>query len=458
MTDPYHNELSDWEQRDVKAILHPNSNLRAHQERGPMVITRGKGIRVWDDKGNSYIEGMAGLWCTAIGYGNEELAEVAAEQIRTLSYAQLFANKGNIPAVELAEILKEMLPMDVGKVLFMNSGSEANDTQIKLVRYYNNAIGRPNKKKIISRMKAYHGTTLASASLTGIPVFHKDFDLPIPGILHAECPHYASYGEPGESETDYATRVANNLRALIEQEDPNTIAAFIAEPVMGGGGLIVPPATYFEKITPILKEHDILFIDDEVICGFGRTGNPFGAQTMNFTPDTMSLAKALSSAYLPISAVAISDDLFEVLVEQSSKLGMFGHGVTYGGHPVSAAVAVRNLQIMERIGLFDHAALMSPIFQKELLALSDHPLAGEVSGIGLLGVVELIADKETRKGFDPSKLVGVACADACAKAGLIVRFVGDRMTLCPPMIINEEEIKELFACFRKGLDLTLKAV
>ena len=458
MTDIHHNEKSEWEQRDIASVFHHNSDLALHQQRGPMVITRGKGVRVWDDRERCYIEGMAGLWCTAIGYGNEELADVAAEQIRTLSYAHLFSNKSHPPVVELAEMLKAMLPMAASKIMFMSSGSEANDTQIKLVRYYNNAIGRPHKKKIISRMKAYHGTTLATASLTGLPAFHKDFDLPIEGVLHTDCAHYANGAEPGESETDYAQRIADNLRALIEREGPETIAAFIAEPVMAAGGLMVPPATYFDRITPILKEYDILFIDDEVVCGFGRTGQPFGAQTMNFTPDTMTLAKALSSAYIPISAIAVPDKLYDAFIEQSRKLGVFGHGFTYGGHPVAAAVAVRNLQIMERISLFDHAAKMAPIFQRHLRSLSDHPLAGEVNGIGLMGVVALVSDKASHKPFDPGKRMGFACANACAESGLILRCIGDRMVLCPPLIINEEEIKELFECFRKGLDLTLQAV
>lgn len=421
-----------------------------------MVLTRGKGVRVWDETGKEYIEGMAGLWCTALGYGHEELAEVAAEQIKTLSFSHMFAGKSHPSVIELAEMLVAMLPMAVGKIFFGNSGSDANDTQVKLMRYYNNAIGRPKKKKIISRAKAYHGITVASGSLTGLPAYHADFDLPIEGILHTDCPHYYRMAEPGETEADFVTRIIGNLRTLIEREDPNHIAAFIVEPVMGGGGMLVPPATYFEQLTALLKEHDILLIDDEVICGFGRTGHPFGADAFGFRPDTMTLAKALSSAYLPISAVAIPDWMYEPFVEQSKKIGIFGHGFTYSGHPVCAAVAVRNLEIMARIDLFGQAAKKSPLFQRLLQGLSDHPLAGEVSGIGMLGAVELVRNKKTKEAFPPAEGMGVQCFDACAQTGLIVRTVGDRIIVCPPLVITEAEIEELFERFRAGLDLTLK--
>ncbi len=462
MTDRLHNNppegLSEgsWAARDLKSLLHPVTNLALHSQRGPLVVVRGEGVRVWDENGREYIEGMAGLWCTALGYGNEELAEVAAEQMRQLSYNHMFAGRSHPPAIRLAEMLKDMLPMDVGKIFFGNSGSDANDTQVKLARYYNNATGRPRKKKIISRTKAYHGTTVASGSLTGLPPFHADFDLPIDGVLHTDCPHYYRFAEPGESEEEFTDRLANSLSQLIERESPDTIAAFIAEPVMGAGGLMVPPTNYFDKIVPILKEHDILLIDDEVICGFGRTGNPFGCQTYNFKPDTMSMAKALSSAYLPISAVAVPDYMHEVFIEQSRKIGMFGHGLTYAGHPVCAAVAARNLEIMARINLFDQVKAKAPVFQSRLRTLADHPLAGEVNGVGLLGVVEITRNKSTKQLFDPADGMGLKCADACAEAGLIIRFIGDRLVVCPPLIITEAEIDELFECFRAGLDAVLE--
>ena len=457
MVERLSNMSNSWDAKDLDAVLHPNTNFTTHVQRGPLVLVRGEGVRVWDSDGREYIEGMAGLWCTAIGYGNEELAEVAAEQMRTLSFTHMFGGKSHIPGVELASMLKEMLPMDTGKIFFGNSGSDANDTQVKLVRYYNNAIGRPKKKKIISRNKAYHGSTVASGSLTGLPPFHIDFDLPIDGILHTDCPHYYRFSEPDETEEEFATRLAHNLAALIEKEGADTIAACIVEPVMCGGGMMPPPATYFDKVVPLLKENDILLIDDEVVCGFGRTGKPFGCDTYGFRPDTMTIAKALSSAYLPISAVAIPDWMYEPFLDQSRKIGMFGHGFTYSGHPVCAAVAVRNLQIMERMDLFNQVAVKTPLFQRLLQTLADHPLAGEVTGVGLLGAVELVRNKTTKEPFAAADSMGMKCADACADAGLIVRNVGDRIIVCPPLAINEADIEELVERFRAGLDGALAA-
>ncbi|MBT7232732.1 MAG: aminotransferase class III-fold pyridoxal phosphate-dependent enzyme, partial [Rhodospirillaceae bacterium] len=288
--------------RDIASLLHPYTNLKTHQEDGPFVVTRGDGIYVYDDDGKPYIEAMAGLWCTALGFGNERLVETAASAMRDLPFYHGFNGKSHPAAIELAEKLLQISPVPMSKVFFANSGSEANDTAIKLVWYINNARGRPNKKKIISRQKAYHGVTVAAASLTGLPANQRDFDIPIDGILHTDCPHYYRYGEAGESEEDFASRCADNLEQLILAEGPDTVAAFFAEPVMGAGGVLVPPASYFEKIQAILKKYDILFIVDEVICGFGRTGNMFGTQTYNLAPDMISFAKALSSAYVPISA------------------------------------------------------------------------------------------------------------------------------------------------------------
>jgi len=440
--------------RDLDAVLHPTTNLALHQERGALVMERGKGIYVWDSNGKQYIEGLAGLWCTALGYGVEELAEAAAEQIRTLSYYHLFGGKSHEPAVELAEKLKSMVPFEASKVFFGNSGSDANDTQIKLVWYYNNAIGLPKKKKIISRLKAYHGVTLGSASLTGLPANHKDFDLPLPQVLHTDTPHYYRGAEPGESEEEFASRLAERLESLIQREDPETVAAFIAEPVMGAGGVMVPPKTYFEKIEAVLKRYDILLIDDEVICGFGRTGQLFGAQTFNMHPDTMTLAKALSSAYLPISAILIPEFMYEPMVESSRRIGVFGHGYTYTGHPVCAAVALKNLALLEERGVYDHAAAVGAHFQVRLRSFADHPLVGEARGVGLIGACELVQDKQTKQSYEPSRGVGLYCADRCQQHGLIVRNLGDTIAFCPPLIISESEVDEMFDRFGKALDET----
>ena len=437
--------------RDIETLIHPYTNLNLHKEEGPLVIERGKGIYVWDSDGKEYIEGLAGLWCTALGFGEEALVEAATEQLNKLPYYHLFGGKSQGPAVELAERLKSMAPMPVSKVFFVNSGSEANDSQIKLIWYYNNALGRPDKKKIISRTKAYHGVTIAAASLTGLSYAHQDFDLPIPGILHTDCPHYYHFAEQGETEEEFATRLAGNLEKMILDEGPDTIAAFIAEPVMGAGGVIVPPKTYFQKIQAVLKKYDIIFIDDEVICGFGRTGNTFGCEAFGFTPDTMSVAKSLSSAYLPIGAVLIPDDIYQAMVDESRKLGIFGHGFTYSGHPVCAAVALKNLDLMSERGIVGHVGDVAPHFQKHLNAMGAHPLVGEVRGIGLIGACEFIADKKAKRSFDPKQGIGPYCAARAQDHGLIVRSLGDTIAFYPPLIITEAEIDELFDRFARAL-------
>jgi len=441
-------------QRDIETLVHPYTNLALHREKGPLIIERGEGIYVWDNDGKQYIEGLAGLWCTALGFGEKALVEAAIEQLNKLPYYHLFGDKSQVPAIQLGERLKAMAPMPVSKVFFVNSGSEANDTQIKLIWYYNNAVGRPEKKKIISRIKAYHGVTIAAGSLTGLPFAHQDFDLPLPGILHADCPHHYRFAEPGETEEEFATRLAQNLEELIIREGPDTVAAFIAEPVMGAGGVIIPPGTYFKKVQAVLKKYDIIFIDDEVICGFGRTGNTFGCETFGFTPDTMSVAKSLSSAYLPVGAVLIPDYIYEAMLEQSRKLGTFGHGFTYSGHPTCTAVALKNLEIMEERQIFEHVREVMPRFQERLSAMGDHPLVGEARGKGLIGGCELVADKGSKRSFDPKQGVGPHCAARSQEHGLILRSLGDTIAFCPPLIITENEIDELFDRFSRALEDT----
>src|SRR3954452_20237067 len=303
--------------RDIAHHLHPYTNFKKHEETGPLTIVRGRGIYVTDDDGKEYIEGMAGLWSAALGFSNERLATVAYEQMKQLPFYHAFNQRSHEPAINLAEKLKMMAPFEASKVFFANSGSEANDTVVKMVWYMNNALGRPNKKKIIARTKGYHGVTVASASLTGLPNNHRDFDLPIANILHTDCPHHYRFAQPGETEEQFASRLADNLEKLILTEGPDTIAAMIAEPVMGAGGVLVPPKTYFEKIQKVLKKYDILFIADEVICGFGRTGNMFGTETFKLQPDMMVVAKALSSAYLPISGVMMTEKIYQALVTES---------------------------------------------------------------------------------------------------------------------------------------------
>ncbi len=441
--------------RDIAYVLHPYTNLERHKTVGPQIINHGKGIWVYDEEGKAYIEGMAGLWCTSLGFNEPRLVEAAARQMQALPFYHVFAAKSHNPAIDLAERLINMAPVPMSKVFFANSGSEANDSAIKMIWYYNNALGRPEKKKIISRMKAYHGVTIASASLTGLPANHRSFDLPIARILHTDCPHHYRFAEEGESEEDFATRMAESLERLIEQEGPETIAAFFAEPVMGAGGVIVPPKTYFEKIQPILKKHDILFVADEVICGFGRTGNMFATETYKLQPDIITVAKALSSAYLPISALMINAKVSDAIYRHSGEIGTFGHGFTYSAHPVSAAVAVETLKIYEERNTVDHVREVMGRFQKGLRAFADHPLVGEVRGIGLVAGVELVQDKATKKSFDAKDGVGPQFAQKALDHGLIIRAIpGDTITLCPPLIITAAEIDDLLGRFGKALDDT----
>jgi 4-aminobutyrate--pyruvate transaminase len=444
--------LTNLQARDVETLIHPYTNLAAFRETGPLVFERGQGVRLYDVDGKDYIEGMAGLWCTALGYGNEELVEAAAAQMRKLPFTHLFTGKSHDPAIELAEKLKEMAPVPISKVFFASSGSEANDTQVKLVWYMNNALGRPNKKKIISRVKGYHGVTVASASLTGLPNNHTDFDLPIAGVLHTSCPHYYRFGAPGESEEEFASRCASELEALILKEGPETVAAFIAEPVMGAGGVITPPKTYFEKIQTVLSKYDVLFIDDEVICGFGRLGTPFGCQALGMTPDALSIAKQLTSAYLPLSGVMVGEPMYQALVDQSRKIGTFGHGTTYSGHPVAAAVALKTLEIYARDDVFGHVRRVIPHFWARLEPLRHHPLVGELRGHGFVAGLELVADKATKRNFAPKQAVTPRIVGFAQDEGLIVRAIGETISICPPLVMTEAEIDEMVEKLSRALD------
>src|SRR5438067_300786 len=398
--------LSNLAARDIETVVHPYTNLAAFRDTGPIVIERGQGVFIHDGEGKSYIDGMTGLWCVSLGYGNEELVEAAAAQMRKLSFGHLFGAKSHDPAIELAEKLKEIAPVPISKVFFCSSGSEANDSQVKLVWYMNNALGRPRKKKIISRVKAYHGVTVASASLTGLVNNHRDFDLPIAGILHAGCPHHYRFAQDGESEDEFAKRLARELDDLIVREDPDTVAAFIAEPIMGAGGVVVPPKSYFPQIMAVCRKYDLYMIADEVICGFGRLGTMFGCTALSFAPHSISIAKALTSGYVPMAAVTIPEAMYQAMLDESRKIGVFGHGFTYSGHPVAAAVALKTLEIYARERIAEVAARKAPQFQARLSALSAHPLVGEARGLGMIGGIELVADKNSKGGFDAKSGVG----------------------------------------------------
>ena len=440
--------------RDIAFHLHSYTNAKKNEAEGSLVISHGKGVYIYDDDGKEYIEGLSGLWCLSLGYGEERLVEAAAAQMRKLPYYHTFTQKVSDVTIDLAEKLVGMAPVPMSKAYFTNSGSEANDSAVKMIWYYNNAIGRPEKKKIIARIKGYHGVTVAAASMTGLPMCHRDFDLPIARILHTECPHYYRFGKPGESEEQFATRMADSLEQMIVAEGPETVAAFFAEPIMGAGGVIIPPKTYFEKIQAVLKKYDVLFVADEVICGFGRTGNMFGTETFKLRPDIITVAKALSSAYLPIAALLVSKRLYDGISENTAKIGTFGHGFTYSGHPVSSAVALETLKIYQERDILGQVRRVSPGFLKHLGAFKDHPMIGEVRGIGLIGALELVRDKATKESFDPKLGVAAAVVKRAQDHGLIVRVVPDGVAFCPPLIATDAEIGELFKRFGRALDET----
>jgi 4-aminobutyrate--pyruvate transaminase len=438
--------------RDRAALIHPMTDLQRHAAEGPLVITRGAGVEVEDDQGQRYVEGVSGLWSVSLGFHQPRLAEAAYKQMLELPSYHLFRHKSHPNAIRLAERLLELSPVPMSKVFFANSGSEANDTAIKLVWYYNNALGRPRKKKIIGRVGGYHGITVASGSLTGLARNHADFDIPLPGFLHTDCPSHWKYGRPGESEDDFARRIAGSLEELILREGPDTIAAFFAEPVIGSGGVIVPPAGYFDLIQPILKKYDILFVVDEVICGFGRLGRIFGSEVYGLKPDMITCAKGLSSGYLPISAVLISEPIWEACYGESGKIGVFGHGFTYSGHPVSAAVALETLALYEELDILSHVRDLIPRLQGGVRSLADHPLVGEARGTGLLGGWELVRDKGMKEPFPATMNVGMLVERACQRRGVILRALGDVLCVAPPLVIERDDVDRIIAVAGEALD------
>ena len=440
--------------KDLSSSVHHFTNLELHRSRGPFVVERGEGIYVFDDQGNRYLDALAGAWCTSLGFDEQRLADAAHQQMRKMPYSHMFSHRTSVPTIELAHKLTGIAPEPITRAFFTCSGSEAVDSAVKIVWYYNNAIGRPGKKKLIARKRAYHGITVAAASLTGVPVFHNGFDLPVSErFLHTETPCYFSQAGEGESEEAFASRLAAELDKLIVAEGPDTVAAFIAEPVMATGGCIPPPATYFEKVQAVLSKHDVLMIADEVICGFGRTGAMWGSERYDIKPDLMICAKQLSSAYLPIAAVLMTEQIHDGLAEGCKQHGVFGLGYTYGGHPVPAAVALETLKIYEERDIVAHVQALSPYFLKRLHGLADHPLVGDTRGVGLIGGIQILEDKTTRRAFDPATLAAVKIADEGFKHGLIMRpLPGDVLGLCPPLIIVRDELEQMFDAIERSLD------
>ena len=439
---------------DQASVLHPATSIADHLQKGPRIMTEGSGVTLVDTAGRRYLDAVAGLWCVNIGYGRHEVADAMGAQARRLAYYHTFSSMSNEPQIRLAERLLSIAPRTLSKVFFGNSGSDANDTQVKLVWYYNNLRGKPRKKKIVSRLLAYHGTTVASASLTGLPAFHRAFDLPIPNVLHTATPHYYRHGAPGQSEAEYARALAAELDALIEREGPDTVAAFIAEPVMGAGGVLVPPQTYFDEVQAVLRKHDVLMIADEVICGFGRLGRIFGSEVYGIEPDLMTAAKGLTSAYFPLSAVFVSERVWTVLREASPQMGAFAHGFTYSGHPVGAAAAMANLDILLGEDLVGNSARVGAYLQGRLReTLAGHPLVGDVRGVALIAGIELVADRASKRPFDPAMKVANRVAQSCLDDGLIVRALpaGDVVALSPPLCLTRSQADEIVERLERGL-------
>ncbi|SDK83732.1 4-aminobutyrate---pyruvate transaminase [Paracoccus chinensis] len=438
------------EARDIRHHFHGYTNARRHMDVGPMIIEDGEGIYVTDTSGKRYIEGLAGLWSVGVGFKERRLIEAATRQLEKLPFYHNFGHKSHGPAIDLAEKLVGIAPVPMSKVFYTNSGSEANDTVLKMVWYRSNALGKPEKKKVIARTRGYHGVTIAAASLTGLPYNHRSFDLPLDRVLHTTCPHYWKEGRDGESEEQFATRCAEDLEALIQREGPDTVAAFWAEPVMGAGGVVVPPKGYFDKIQAVLAKYDILFVADEVICGFGRTGEMFGSTTYGIRPDVMVMSKQITSSYVPFSAILMNERFFAPIADESDRISTFGHGYTAGGHPLGAAVALENLAIIQENDLVGNAREVGAHFRARLETLKSSPLVGEVRGVGLIAAVELVEDKQAKSVTTPGRL-GTMMNAAMHRNGLISRNMTDTVAFCPPMIITRQQADDMFEIVAKSL-------
>ncbi len=442
------------EGRDLGSVVHGATNLLRHLSIGPLVIDRGNGINVFDVHGKSYIEAMSGLWCASLGWSQERLVDACTRQMRKLAYGHLIDHRGHQPVVELAEKLLDIAPVPMARVWFANSGSEAIDCAARIAWYFWNAEGRPEKRKFLAHRRAYHGNTIAAASLTGIPEQHTAFNLPLNGFGHVRCPHFYREGKPEESEDDFIERLIAELEACIAEEGAHTIAAFFAEPVMAAGGVVIPPQRYFARLQEVLRRNQILLVADEVVTGFGRIGEMFGCTRMGLTPDMIVCAKGITGAYFPLSALMISARIFEAMVRQSDEVGIFGLTLTYSGHPVGAAIAREAIAIYEEEDIPARCRRLEPLFLSKLRSLESHPLVGEARGIGLIGAVELVRCKQTRSVFNKAERVGARCAAFAAEEGLLVRAIGDTIAICPPLIISEAEISQLADRLSRALDRT----
>lgn len=446
-----HKTTAELRALDAAHHLHPFSDTRALNAEGSRVIVKGEGVWLTDSDGNRYLDGMSGLWCVNVGYGRDEIADAVAAQLRELPYYNTFFKTTHTPVIELAAKLAELTPPQFNRVFFTGSGSESNDTVIRLVRRYFDIKQQPNKKVIISRRNAYHGSTVGAASLGGMVPMHEQGNLPIPGIVHIAQPYFWGEARQGETPEEFGLRTAQALEATIDALGEDKIAAFIAEPVQGAGGVIIPPATYWPEIARICRERDILFISDEVICGFGRTGSWFGCETFGTQPDILVMAKGITSGYMPLGGVMVADRVVDVLLEG----GDFNHGYTYSGHPAACAAALVNLDILVREDLVGRVARdVGPYLKAKWTALADHPLVGEAPALGMVAALELTPDKVGRTKFPDVGKVGTLARDFSFRNGLVMRAVRDRLIIAPPLVISHGEIDELVSRARKTLDDT----
>ena len=452
---PAERATQDWQELDSRHYLHPFTDFRALAAEGARIITRADGVYLYDSDGRQILDGMSGLWCVNIGYGRTELADVAARQMRELPFYNSFFKSAHPPAIELARLLSELTPPQFNRVFFTNSGSEANDTILRMTRRYWDLMDQPKRSVVISRINAYHGSTMAGASLGGMSAMHAQGGLPIPDIVHIEQPYWFENGVDG-TPAEYGLRAARRLAEKIEEIGPERVAAFIGEPIQGAGGVIVPPETYWPEIQRICREYGILLISDEVICGFGRTGRWFGCEHFGFEPDFMTIAKGVTSGYQPLGGAMVSDRVAEVLIEKG---GEFNHGFTWSGHPVACAVAIENLAILRRERLVERAREdIGPYLQRRWRELADHPLVGEVRGVGMVGALELVAHKGSRTFFRNRGATGLICRDHCFANGLVMRAVRDTMIMAPPLVIDKSQVDELVEKARRCLDLTAKDI
>ncbi len=454
MSQPLRNTTARWRALDVRHHLSPFTDYKDLKGAGgARIITHGEGVWLEDSEGARLLDGMAGLWCVNVGYGRKALAEAAYKQMLELPYYNTFFKTATPPPLELAEKLAELAPKGFNQVFYGSSGSESNDTVVRLARHYWNAVGKPEKQHFISRTYAYHGSTMASASLGGMTAMQEGFGLPLPGFHHVTPPYWYDFGGALSPE-DFGIQAARAIEEKILEIGPEKVAAFIGEPIQGAGGVIVPPSTYWPEVQRICREYDVLLVADEVICGFGRTGAWFGSETLGIAPDLMTTAKGITSGYLPLSAVLVHDRITEALLEKG---GEFFHGYTYSGHPTACAVALANIGIIEEEGLVERVREETgPHLQARLRELAEHPLVGEVRGIGLIGAVELVADKATRRHFPDLGKVGVICRDHCFANNVILRAVRDSIVISPPLIITKSEIDELVDRLRHCIDLTAR--